>query len=60
MQGGIPHRRGVGSFAIDDGYVAIEGMRTACGATLIASQNIALVIPDASGTARVSSNGGAL
>jgi len=59
-KGVFPIVEGVGSFAIDDGYVAIEGMRTACGATLIASQNIAVVIPDASGTARVSSNGGAL
>ncbi|MEN5343450.1 PAAR domain-containing protein [Achromobacter mucicolens] len=51
-----PIVEGVSSFTIDGGYVAIEGMRTACGATLIASQNIASVIPDSGGIARVSRN----
>lgn len=48
-----PIVEGVSSFASDGVYLAVEGMRTACGATLIASQNIASVLPDVDGIAQV-------
>jgi len=38
-KGTYPIVEGVSSFIVDDGLVAIEGMKTACGATLIASQH---------------------
>lgn len=44
-KGVFPIADGVPSFCVDGGLVAIEGMKTSCGATLIASQNIAVLDP---------------
>lgn len=44
-KGVFPIIEGVPSFAIGDSLVAIEGMKTACGAALIASQGFARVDP---------------
>ncbi|MBV7503436.1 PAAR domain-containing protein [Achromobacter sp. ACM05] len=59
-KGTYPIVEGVSSFIVDDGLVAIEGMKTACGATLIASQDIAVLDPGPGDIARTSSNTGLL
>ncbi|MDH0091784.1 PAAR domain-containing protein [Achromobacter mucicolens] len=51
-QGAFPIIEGVSTFSIHGGHVAIEGMKTSCGATLIASQKIALVDPGIGGIVR--------
>ncbi|MNK46905.1 PAAR motif protein [compost metagenome] len=55
-KGAYPIVEGVSSFGVDDGFVAIEGMKTSCGATLIASQNTAVVDPGPGGSARASAD----
>ncbi|WP_313065239.1 PAAR domain-containing protein [Achromobacter animicus] len=55
-KGVFPIIEGVPSFAVGDSLVAIEGMKTACGAALIASQGFALVDPDPGGATRAFSD----
>ncbi|MDH0091216.1 polymorphic toxin type 44 domain-containing protein [Achromobacter mucicolens] len=59
-KGTFPIVEGVSSFSIDEGFVAIEGMKTSCGATLIASQRFAVVDPGPGRVVRASSEGSAL
>nr|WP_254792126.1 PAAR domain-containing protein [Achromobacter sp. NFACC18-2] len=42
-KGAFPIVEGVLALGIDNSYVAIEGMKTSCGATLSASQQFAKV-----------------
>lgn len=58
--GAFPIVEGVSTFAIDDGFVAIEGMKTSCGATLIASQSFAVVDPGPGGIVRAAGDSSAL
>ncbi|WP_224776714.1 polymorphic toxin type 44 domain-containing protein [Achromobacter insolitus] len=59
-KGVFPIIEGVPSFAVGDSLVAIEGMKTACGAALIASQGFARVDPGPGGVARSLSDGSGL
>ena len=59
-KGAFPIVEGVSTFAVDGGLVAIEGMKTSCGATLIASQGFAVVEPSEGGIAHASSDAGSL
>ncbi|MEN5160525.1 polymorphic toxin type 44 domain-containing protein [Achromobacter spanius] len=51
-EGAFPIIEGVSTFAIHGGHVAIEGMKTSCGATLIASQRTPMVDPGIGGIIR--------
>lgn len=51
-KGVFPIIEGVPSFAVGDSLVALEGMKTACGAALIASQGFARVDPGPGGVTR--------
>jgi len=55
-KGVFPIIEGVPSFAVDDSLVAIEGMKTACGAAQIASQGFARVDPGPDGIIRAFSD----
>ncbi|HAP26781.1 MAG TPA: hypothetical protein DCR74_14425 [Achromobacter sp.] len=55
--GVFPIAEGVTTFAIADSFVAVDGMKTACGAALIASQTSAVVSVDPGGIARASIDG---
>lgn len=59
-KGVFPIVEGVPSFAVGDSLVAIEGMKTACGAALIASQGFARVDPGPGEATRSLSNGSGL
>lgn len=50
--GAFPIIEGAPSFAVGDSLVALEGMKTACGAALIASQGFARVDPGPGGIFR--------
>lgn len=50
--GAFPIIEGAPSFAVGDSLVALEGMKTACGAALIASQGFARVDPGPGGIVR--------
>lgn len=50
-KGVFPIVEGVLSFTVDGSLVAIEGMKTSCGATLIASQDVAVLDPGPGGVA---------
>lgn len=45
-KGTYPIAEGVSTFMVDGIRLAIDGMQTSCGATLIASQNIAVLVQD--------------
>lgn len=51
-KGAFPIIEGVSTFSIHGGHVAIEGMKSSCGATLIASQRTAMVDPGIGGIIR--------
>ena len=55
-KGTFPIVEGVSSFAIGGGLIAIEGMKTACGAKLFASQQIAVLDPGPGDIVRTSSD----
>lgn len=55
--GVFPIAEGVTTFAIADSFVAVDGMKTACGAALIASQTSAVVSVGPGGIARASIDG---
>ncbi|MEN5167427.1 polymorphic toxin type 44 domain-containing protein [Achromobacter kerstersii] len=44
-EGTFPITQGVASFTVDGIPLAVEGMQTSCGATLISSQSIAVLVP---------------
>lgn len=48
-EGAFPIAEGVATFAIDDSFVAVDGMKTSCGASLVASQTFAVVYLDPGG-----------
>ncbi|MFD4836771.1 PAAR domain-containing protein [Achromobacter sp. NPDC058515] len=48
-EGTFPIMQGVASFTVDGIPLAVEGMQTSCGATLIASQRIAVLDPGPGG-----------
>lgn len=51
---------GVATFAVGNSYVAVDGMKTSCGASLIASQSSAVVSVGPSGIVRTSNDGRAV
>ncbi|MFD4836037.1 PAAR domain-containing protein [Achromobacter sp. NPDC058515] len=59
-KGSFPIVQGVPSFSVDGVPVAVEGMQTACGAVLIASQNIAVLDPGPGGVRWAASDTGGL
>lgn len=59
-QGTFPIVEGVPSFTVDGIQLAVAGMRTSCGATLIASQDIAVLEPGLGGGASVGTENGSL
>ncbi|MFD4836424.1 PAAR domain-containing protein [Achromobacter sp. NPDC058515] len=59
-EGAFPIVEGVSNFTVDGVSVAVEGMKTACGATLIASQQIAVIDPGPGGIAWTGSDSGSL
>lgn len=59
-KGVFPIIEGVPSFAIGDSLVALEGMKTACGAALIASQGFVRVDPGPGGAIRSLRDGSGL
>lgn len=58
-EGAFPIAEGVATFAIDDSFVAVDGMKTSCGASLIASQTFAVVDVGLGSIVKASNNGGA-
>lgn len=58
-EGVFPIAEGVATFAIDDSFVAVDAMKTSCGASLIASQTFAVVYLDPGGIVSASVDGSA-
>lgn len=58
--GVFPIVEGAPNFVVDDSLVAVEGMKTACGAALIASQEFVRVDPGPGELTRSFSDGGSL
>ncbi|MDH0093730.1 polymorphic toxin type 44 domain-containing protein [Achromobacter mucicolens] len=58
-EGVFPIAEGVATFAVGNSFVAVDGMKTTCGASLIASQTSAVVGVGPGSVVRASSGGGA-
>lgn len=58
-EGVFPIAEGVATFAVGNRFVAVDGMKTTCGASLIASQTSAVVGVGPGSIVRASSDGGA-